>query len=426
MPLPPTIPVRQSSYAAIAHQRLRIQESRETLKRKLSETSLADGSREYVKLRIEELGLDREELRLEKKELEEDHDAGFLHHDTLCSASRNLNRRIISTGDSLWNFRRKLLSFDEDSGKVALLTPDSDSAFTAALLRLWKDPTTSSKRSRTLQSHMRRDSVSSYDATEGQAKFDPKLTFLRCTITDAYFHPKLVKAAHIVPANMGLALVDYALGDGSSSRLFTPDNGMLMHTLIEGAFDSGLFVLLPLDATVRPIRRWKIAVLGKDAMKHKLGLHIQTLGDLDGKEVKFLTNHRPASRFLYFHFIVTLLRCREYRRPGWETMWEQFRTGCPWPTPGSYLRRSMLLTLARMVGDAEDEGFIKTLATDTTFSTDESLSPDEEEEIARRAIAIRERKDDQRDRDEDEDEDEDEEEDEDEDEEDMKDKGGEN
>ena len=129
-------------------------------------------------------------------------------------------------------------------------------------------------------------------------------------------------------------------------------------------------------------------------MKHQLNLYADNiaLGDLDGKEIKFLTNHRPASRFLYFHFVVTLLRCREYRRPGWEALWEQYRTGCPWPTPGSYVRRTMLLALARAIGDAEDEEFIQNLATDTTFSTSESLSLEEEEEIVRRTIAIEEEK----------------------------------
>ncbi|KAI9763426.1 MAG: hypothetical protein M1840_000507 [Geoglossum simile] len=46
MPLPPIIPVRQSSSAAIAQQRLQIRESRETLKRKLSETSFEDGPKQ--------------------------------------------------------------------------------------------------------------------------------------------------------------------------------------------------------------------------------------------------------------------------------------------------------------------------------------------------------------------------------------------
>ena len=43
------------------------------------------------------------------------------------------------------------------------------------------------------------------------------------------------------------------------------------------------------------------------------------LRDLDEREIQFPTQHRPAARFLYFHMVITLLRLRQYREPGWET-----------------------------------------------------------------------------------------------------------
>ncbi|CDM34646.1 unnamed protein product [Penicillium roqueforti FM164] len=36
-----------------------------------------------------------------------------------------------------------------------------------------------------------------------------------------------------------------------------------------------------------------------------------TWDDLDGKELKFLGNARPAKRFLYFRFIITYIHCKK-------------------------------------------------------------------------------------------------------------------
>lgn len=119
------------------------------------------------------------------------------------------------------------------------------------------------------------------------------------------------------------------------------------------------------------------------------------LSDLDGREIEFPTTHRPAARFLYYHFLMMLLHCRHYRhyrQPGWEEVWAKLKTCQPWPTPGRYLRESMLVGLAKATGVDINDDIIEKLTQEHTFSTVEHLSTDEEEEIVWRIQDTEERR----------------------------------
>ena len=65
----------------------------------------------------------------------------------------------------------------------------------------------------------------------------------------------------------------------------------------------------------------------------------------------FKNEARPAARFLYYHFVVTLLRNKLYRTERYAHHLNTLSTGRPFATMGVYLRKSMLLTLARKAGD---------------------------------------------------------------------------
>ena len=107
---------------------------------------------------------------------------------------------------------------------------------------------------------------------------------------------------------------------------------------------------------------------------------------MDGNELGFITDFRPAAMFLYYHFVITLLRNKKNRQPGWEPLWAKTKTGHPWVTPGPYLRKSMLLQLARFTGDLkEDEELLESLCTDgKIFESKDRLNDREEAEVARR------------------------------------------
>ncbi len=137
-----------------------------------------------------------------------------------------------------------------------------------------------------------------------------------------------------------------------------------------------------------PILRRKIILINQDACNQRLKLEtVKTVGELDGKEIIFRTDQRPASRFLYYHFVLSLLLCRSRENRGWEALWLKYGKTEPWPTTGRYLRESMLSALTRCVGNVNESDFAE-LVNDRTFSSSKKLNNDEEDEIARRVIHV--------------------------------------
>ena len=112
-----------------------------------------------------------------------------------------------------------------------------------------------------------------------------------------------------------------------------------------------------------------------------------TLKSLNGTEVYFKTEAKTASRFLYYHFVISLLRNKFDRQPGWEIYLAQLPTDRPFCTPDKYLRESMLLTLTRYAGDLTKEEETKLLvAGGETFVEDEKLEQSEKREMARQIL----------------------------------------
>ncbi|KAI9774729.1 MAG: hypothetical protein M1839_001649 [Geoglossum umbratile] len=375
--LPTSLPDRNE-------RRLKLQASRQDLKRKLSDNALERGSKQCVQLRIDDLELEREELVLDRDEMDWEADRKLVDNKKYRAIQRTVNGRIMSVGDDLWKLRRELRTINEKDGKVSILTPDSEGAFVSALLHLYKDPASSRKRSSAMQSEMKRSTIEAYDATGSATNDLPAKGCLRCQVTGEFFPGSLMKAAHIVPASLGTELATYIFGEEKGTRLFSVDNCLILFSSVETAFDNGNFVILPVDLKETPIRRWRVAIVNDSCRNQPLmTTWTKKLGDLDGKELVFQTPQRPAARFLYYHFVVTLLRCRQYKQPGWETVWATLKTNQPWPTPGPYLRRSMLMALAQAIGNV-DNAAIENLVDSNTFRAEKSLAKDEEDEIARR------------------------------------------
>ena len=193
-------------------------------------------------------------------------------------------------------------------------------------------------------------------------------------------------AAHIVPRSLSPAPVDYVFGKGSSSRVNTADNYLFIHVFVERSLERGNFVLLPVAANEKPIKRWKVHITNTAAINNDLSG--KTLKELDGNEVAFKTDGRPASRFLYYHFVISLLRNKRDRQPGWEKYMVGLLTGRPFATKGKYLRQSMQLTLAKHAGDLDKEEEASLLGDGgETFVEGEKLDEKEEGEIAKQILA---------------------------------------
>lgn len=403
----PQIPVRISSKPALEQRTLQLQSSRQDLKRKLSSTSYNESPIYYHKLKIEALNLEVEEHTNKKSWLDIEHEEHKLDVKDYRYSHRKTNERTISLGDELWKQRQGLQQEEEKAGQAPAMGPDSRQPFIHTLLALYKDPTVSSKRSSSEQKEMRTSAIRVYESAKGAPKGR-----LWCPISQDYFDFIDMKAAHIVPRRLGPSLVDYIFGEGSGSRLNTADNCLMLERRVERGFDNGNFVLLPAEPTESPIKTWKIQITNLSAKNSDLGR--TTLSQMNGKTLVFRNENRPAARFLYFHFVITLLRNKRDRVPGWERFCVELPTHRPFAMPGHYLRQSMLLVLVKGAGDlnSEEEARLLGEAGQETFERDEQLDAGIELEIGRRALISYERPIDEHGFEEDDDDDDDEDDDE--------------
>lgn len=127
----------------------------------------------------------------------------LIDHELFWRCRRLQSERVFSQGRYLWKLQRQLRDRGGQEGNIGLLTPDSEGAFVAALLHLYKDPLHQSKkkRSRTMQSEMREAAIATYGSTPRKDENLPRDS-LRCALTHQYYDQKLVKAVRIVPASV--------------------------------------------------------------------------------------------------------------------------------------------------------------------------------------------------------------------------------
>ncbi|KAI9813917.1 MAG: hypothetical protein M1826_002350 [Phylliscum demangeonii] len=165
-----------------------------------------------------------------------------------------------------------------------------------------------------------------------------------------------------------------------------------MHNLVERAFDQGDIVIVPVDPTEQPIRRWKSILVNPEARNQFLlpkgSGSPRTVGELDERELQFRTAHRPAARFMYYQFVIAMFRLRQDNQPQWRQTWTRLVSGRPFATPGPYLQRTMLMCMAREIGDPSNEEIDNLLQQGTVFETAERLRDTDETLIATRVRAL--------------------------------------
>jgi hypothetical protein len=187
--------------------------------------------------------------------------------------------------------------------------------------------------------------------------------------------------------------VPYFLGklsDELAEILFGPQaqslqragNALLLSNQVKKWLDTYHLVIVPVDTSEVPIMRWKVDIISPDIMNYICSGGARSVKDLDGRELTFLNKKRPVSRFLYFHFIMALVRIKDVERQGWRDVWARYYEQRPFPTPGNYLRQSMLLALATHFKTA-DMNVIDSWISDHGFDSPLKLTDDEATEAAR-------------------------------------------
>lgn len=174
-----------------------------------------------------------------------------------------------------------------------------------------------------------------------------------------------VRAAHIMPYNVGEFNARYLFGDatGPKGHLMSAQNGIPMGLDWEVLMDSGMFTLMPVEGT----NDIKIVVLADNPDRD--------LQELDGQLLKFNNDFRPAKRYLYFAYTVALFRRQRHERPGW---WRAFDVHGSikemWASPGEHRCKSTLKILARQLAHLQESEISEILGPDdsTPLSCHES------------------------------------------------------
>ncbi|KAI1372423.1 hypothetical protein F4677DRAFT_456499 [Hypoxylon crocopeplum] len=334
-------------------------------------------SLQLASLGIELALKEKEAIRLERDVITEQRDAGILHPKAAGKLLCDLNQRYLSAGDDLWRHQKKKIR--SDPGIVRLLEPRGND-LSECLLALYKKCDGLSKTGNP-PSHWRQDAMTYYTGsgnnhgTQGQ-------NAAWCHISGMWHHPDSIKAAHIVPFFPDTAEIGEILFGNRAESLLPAGNALLLSKNVKGWWDSYHFVVVPVNAKKTPISRWRTEFISTDIKNLTLGFG-HTAKELDGKELIFLNEKRPVSRFLCFHFIMTLVHVKDIKRPGWQDVWARYYDQCPFPTPGNYMRQSMLLALATHFG-AVDMHVVESWIMGHGFDSPLKLTDDETMEAARR------------------------------------------
>ncbi|EON96099.1 hypothetical protein UCRPA7_8405 [Phaeoacremonium minimum UCRPA7] len=335
-------------------------------------------ARQLALLGVELASREKNALELERTVIAEERDSGIINGKTATVRLHDLNKRYLSAGDDLWRHQKKKIRSD-DTGLVRLFDPRSNQV-SECILAIYKKCDGLEKMPRR-PSHWGADARKWYSGNGDEHGLEAQ----ECTWChiSGQWHPKSdIEAARIVPFFPDVAEIGEILFGSKKESLIREGNSLLMSKLIKSWFDKYDLVIVPVDVNELPITRWKTELLNRHMRKcYYTASHMAE--ELDGKELVFLNDNRPVSRFVYFHFVMALIRIKDTKKDGWENVWARYYEQRPFPTPGPYMRRSMLLALATHFG-AADMNVVESWIQDNGFESPLKLTEDETTEVARR------------------------------------------
>ncbi|KAI9770739.1 MAG: hypothetical protein M1840_002989 [Geoglossum simile] len=156
----------------------------------------------------------------------------------------------------------------------------------------------------------------------------------------------------------GYENVAWMLGDEGDiaagfSHIWNLRNGLIMSKDLEKRFDAGDFVIVPIPTENGAPQRLRLLLLNPALGRHRYVETGKFYSELDGTELEFKGNWRPGLRYLYWHYVTSILRAAKWETAGWDDLKNRFPDGPIWATPGPYLRKSMVQQLGMAIGDYE-------------------------------------------------------------------------
>lgn len=235
------------------------------------------------------------------------------------------------------------------------------------------------RRDTTVQGNFRKELVIAQKAEHPNFENEASLW---CPVMKNWVHKDVTTAAHIFPWKQGQDIMTRIFGREAEHEMFSIHNGLLMSSHAEKRMDKGLFVIVPCanDESEADVKQWhlsqpkqyKIRVLekrNKEMLEFVPGSYPKiSWANLDGRELEFLTDHRPRVRYLYYAYCVAMLR-RAHHQGEHKHILKDHLGRKFWGTPGPYLRRAYLLAFVEEIGaddllDGAEEGEAEDVETD--------------------------------------------------------------
>ncbi|KAK2836090.1 hypothetical protein FQN49_006697, partial [Arthroderma sp. PD_2] len=167
-------------------------------------------------------------------------------------------------------------------------------------------------------------------------------------ITGTWVPRNSLTAAHIFPLSLGQPAMDYIFGNDAKNEINSPRNALLLNSSIEKRFDAHQIVIVPVDATMTEPREWKFVVVDKSIMNHNLDDYPNwTYSLFHHRKLIFPNDFRPRARYLYFHYLVTMIMKLQARKNAGvvrselpDSQWPELTR--VWASHGEYLRDNMI------------------------------------------------------------------------------------
>jgi hypothetical protein len=123
--------------------------------------------------------------------------------------------------------------------------------------------------------------------------------------------------------------MNFLFGPADKNDIFVEDygpvmslrNGIIMHITVEAAFDKFRIAIVPVDPDMDN-GRFQVLVMDATLMPQELYPDFKWR-QLHRRELVFKGNHRPAKRFLYWHYITALQRASEGFRDVAHEQWQR-------------------------------------------------------------------------------------------------------
>jgi hypothetical protein len=334
-------------------------------------------SLEFASLGIRLASQEKRVIRLEQDVVSQERMANMLDPKEANTYHLELLQSYLYAGEDLWKHQRKKAILDDSVTHVSTVS--------SGLIDLYRNPDRSYGCNdrfcghRKLLLYWRQTVLAYYDA-----KIMHGLQWLGiwCHVVGARPSDN-VRPVRIVP-EIG-SLGELLFGDKAES-LDGAGNVLLLSEPIATWFESYQIAVVPVEPTQTPITRWRTDILSPDLM-NKSYWGGKTGKDLDGRQLRFRSDKRPVARFLYFRFVMTLIRARDLEQEGWKEAWARYYNQQPFPAPEVYVRKSMLLALATHFETA-DMRLVESWITHHGFDSPLKLTDDQATEAARRVYVV--------------------------------------